>query len=112
MHYIYCTQTFIWQKLIKENHRAIKISTQHKENRICQNRTVCSNLTILNTSVTPKILKNLDGLRNLYIDLLQVEWVFYRSLVKNENYSRERILSVFFQQDQTTIIQEDPKGFT
>ena len=49
---------------------------------------------------------------NLYINLLQLESVFYRSQVKNENYSRERILSVFFQQDQTTIIQEDPKSFT
>ena len=49
---------------------------------------------------------------NFFINLLQLELVFYRSLVKNENYSCERILSVFFQQDQTTIIQEDPKGFT
>ena len=58
LHYIYCIPTFLWQKLIKENHRAIKISTQHKENRICQNRTVCSNLTSANTYGTRKILPN------------------------------------------------------
>ena len=58
LYYIYCIPTFLWQKVIKQNHRAIKISTQHKENRICQNRTVCSNLTFANTSGTPKILQN------------------------------------------------------
>ena len=56
-------------------------------------------------------LRNSEVLGNLFINLLQVELVFYRSLVKNENYSRKRILSVFLQQDQITI-QEDPKGFT
>ena len=73
LHYIYCTPTFLWQKLIKENHRAIKISTQHKENRICQNRTVCSNLSLANTSVTQKILKNQEDQGNLFINLLQKE---------------------------------------
>ena len=106
MHYIYCIPTFLWQKLIKENHRAIKISTQHKENRICQNRTVCSNLTILNTPVTQKTLKI------LYIDLLQLESVFYDSLVIFNNCFREQKVSVFFQQDQIIITQEDPIGFT
>ena len=57
LHYINFIPTFLWQKLIKENHRAIKISRQHKENRIFQNRAICSNLTILNAYVTPKILK-------------------------------------------------------
>ena len=83
---------FLWQKLIKENHRAIKISTQQKENRIYQNRTVCSNLTISNTSVTPKNLKNQDDLSNLYINLLQKESGQKR--LKNENYFRERKVSM------------------
>ena len=82
LYYIYCVPTFLWKKLIKQNHRAIKISTQHKENRICQNRTVCSNLDISNTSVTPKILKTWEDLRNLYINLLQRELAFYHTLVK------------------------------
>ena len=85
LYFIYCIPTFLWQKLIKENHRAIKISTQRKENKICQNRTVCSNLTISNNYVTPKVLKNQDGLRNLYINLLQKELSFQHALVKNEN---------------------------
>ena len=48
---------------------------------------------------------------NLYIDLLQVEWVFYRSLVKNENILVSAYF-LFLQQDQITITQEGPKGFT
>ena len=53
-----------------------------------RNITVCSNMDFVHTSVTPKTLKIYDDLRNLYIDLLQKEWVFYRSLVKNDNYFR------------------------
>ena len=36
LHYIYCIPSFLWQKLFKGNHRIIKTSTQHKENRIIQ----------------------------------------------------------------------------
>ena len=42
-------------------HRFIKISKQHAKNRISQKRTVCSNLLLSNTSVTPKILKYIVG---------------------------------------------------
>ena len=36
---------------------------------------------ILNTSITPKILKYQDHVNNLYINLLQKEWVFYHASV-------------------------------
>ena len=109
LYYIYCIPTFLWQKLIKENDKAIKISTQHKENRICQNRTVCRNLTISNTSVTQKNLKNYYDLRNLYIDKMQLEWVFYRSLVKTEKLFRERKSFCFLQQNRIDFTQVFPK---
>ena len=71
LHYIYCIPTFLWKKLIKENHRDIKTSTQRKENRICQNRIVRSNLICSKTSGTQKIVKHQNDLRNLYINLPQ-----------------------------------------
>ena len=104
-HYIYCISTFLWQKLIKENHRSIKINAQHKENRICQNRIVCSNLTILNTSVTPKVLTKKYDLGNLYINLLQKELAFYHVLVIFNNYLPKHKVSVFF----SKIKQLSPK---
>ena len=104
LHYIYCIPTFLWQKLIKENHRAIKISTKRKENRIYQNGTACSNLICLNTSGTPKILKNQDELDNLYINLLQ-KMAFYHVLVFFNNCFRERISFCFF----SKIKQLSPK---
>ena len=104
-YYIYCIPTFLWQKLIKENHRAIKISTQHKENRICHNRTVCSNLIFVNTSGTRKLLPNQDDQGNLYINLLQKELEQKLFSVIYENYFRERKVSVFF----SKIKQLSPK---
>ena len=50
-------QLFYGKNSSKKTMEPSRISTQHKENRICQNRIVCSNLTISNTSVTPKIMK-------------------------------------------------------
>ena len=41
----------------------------------------------------------------MYVNLLQSELVFYRSLVKNENYFGECILSVFI----SKIKQQSPK---
>ena len=102
LYYIYCIPTFLWQKLIKENHRAIKISTQYKENRICQNRTICSNLELLNTSRTPKILPD-QG--NLYINLLKKESGQMLFSVIYERYFREHKVSVFF----SKIKQPSPK---
>ena len=53
---IYCIPTSLWFIPSDTTHRFIKISKQHLENRICQNRTVCSNLYQTYTSGTPKIL--------------------------------------------------------
>ena len=50
-------------------------------------------------------MNNLEDRENLYVDLLQLELVFYRSLVKNANYFRECIISVFF----SKIKQQSPK---
>ena len=96
LYYIYCIPTFLWQKLIKENHRAIKISTQHKENRICQNRTVCSNLTLANTSGTPKLLPKSYDQGNLYINLLQKISEQKLFSVIYDNYFCEHKVSIFF----------------
>ena len=54
---IYCIPTSLWFIPSDTTHTFIKISKQHIENRICQNRTVCSNLQVSNTYVTQKILK-------------------------------------------------------
>ena len=89
-------QLFYGKNSSKKNHRAIKISTQCKENKICQNRTLCSNLTISNTSVPPKNLKIQGDQGNLYINLLQNELAFYHALVIFKNCFRERI-SFYFQ---------------
>ena len=104
--------TFLWQKIIKQNHRAIKISKQHKENRIYQNRKVCSNLTFSETSGTPKILKKQDDLRNLYINILQKESGQKHFLIKKIRIIFVSAKFLSFQQDQTTITQEDPIGST
>ena len=67
-----------------------------KKTKSVKNRIVYVNLGVSNTSVTPKILKNQDDLRNMYIDLLKKEWVFYLSLLKNENYFHEPKSFYFF----------------
>ena len=56
------------------------------------------------------LLSVLECLHN-YANVMIVFLVFYHALVKNKNCFRER-KSFCFQQDQTTITQEDPKGFT
>ena len=48
----------------------------------------------------------------MFIDLLQLESVFYHVLVIFNNCFREQKVSGIFQQDQITIIQEDPIGLT
>ena len=102
---IYTVFQLSMAKTHQKKHRAIKISTQHKENRICQNRIVCSNLICSNTSGTPKIRKQLEDLGNLYIKLLQKELAFYHALVKNKNCFRERKSFCFF----SKIKQLSPK---
>ena len=67
---IYSIPTSLWFIPSDTTHRFIKISKQDIENRICQKRTVCSNLKTLYTSVTPKILKNQDNKGNLYMNCL------------------------------------------
>ena len=76
-----------------------------------KNRTVCSNLYSNHTYATPKILKNKNNLGNLSINLLQKELVFYHVLLKIRIILLIAKVSIF-QQDQTTITQEDPKGIT
>ena len=53
---IYYIPTSLWFIPCDATHRFIKISKQHIENRICQKRTVCSNLYQTYTYGTPKIL--------------------------------------------------------
>ena len=55
-----------------------------------RNRTVCNDLNINHTSATPKIMKKMEHVRNLYINLLQKESTQNHSSVKNESYFHER----------------------
>ena len=66
-----------------------------------KNRLVCSNLYTSYTSGTPKHLKNYDGLGKRHINQHKKESTQKLFLNKNEKSSRERKVSVFFQQDQT-----------
>ena len=66
-------------------HRFIKIREQCIENRICQNRTVCSNLYIPYTSDISKNLKNYERLENLHINQQKKESTQKLFHNKNEN---------------------------
>ena len=64
-----------------------------------KNRTVCNDLDNYHTSATPKLLKKLDHVRNLYINLLQKESTQNHSSVKMRIIFMSARVSVF-QQDQ------------
>ena len=104
-------QLFYGKNSLNKTIESSKQAHNAKKTESVKNRIVCSNLNISNTSGTPKILRNQENLKILYINLLQEELVFDNALVKNENCFDEH-KSFCFQQGQTTITQEDPKGFT
>ena len=83
-------QLFYGKNSSKKTIESSKQAHNTKKTESVKKRTVCSNLDISNTSVTPKILKNQDDLSNLYINLLQKDFIFYHASVKNENYFCER----------------------
>ena len=64
-------QLFYGKNSSKKTIESSKQAHNAKKTESVKNRTVCSNLDISNTSVTPKILKNLDNVSNLYINVLQ-----------------------------------------
>jgi len=76
-----------------------------------KNRPVCSNLYTSYTSGSSTILNNYDCLGKRHINQQQKESTQNLFLNKNEKSSRERKVSVFFQQDQTTITKTSHKGF-
>ena len=66
LHYIYCIPTFYGKKSSKKTIESSKQAHNAKKTESVKNRTTCSNMDILNTSVTPKILKNQDNVEILY----------------------------------------------
>ena len=66
-------QLFYGKNSSKKTIESSKQAHNTKKTESIKNRTVCSNQETLNTSVTPKILKNQDNMRNLYINLLRKE---------------------------------------
>ena len=109
--FYFCIISTVFQLLYGKNSskKTIESSNQAHNTRKTEsvkNRTVCSNLATSNTSVTPKILKNQDNVRNLYINLLQKEFVFYHAFVKNENYFRESKIFCFSARIQDLKHQE------
>ena len=64
-------QLFYGKNSSKKTIESLKQAHNAKKTESVKNRTVCSNLKTLNTSVTPKILKNQDHEKNLYVNILQ-----------------------------------------
>ena len=66
-HYIYCNPTSPWFIPPDTTHRFIKIREQCIENRICQNRPVCSNLYIPYRSDISKKSEIQEVVNNMYV---------------------------------------------
>ena len=109
----YCILTFPW--LVPSPPILTIVSSKQATNstktEFVKNRPVYSNLYTSYTSGTSRILKNCYYLGKRYINQKQKESTQYLFLNKNEKSSREQKVSVFFQQDQTTITETSHKGF-
>ena len=57
--------SYLAQTLIKTQN-----TYNHRLEHLFKNRTICNNLETFHTFVTPKILKKLENLGNLYINLV------------------------------------------
>ena len=107
----YCILTFPWLVPPILTIVSSKQATNSTKTKSVKNKPVCSNLYTLYTSGTSKNLKNYDRLRKRHINQKQRESTQNIFLKKNEKSSRERKVSIFFQQDQTTITKTSHKGF-
>ena len=68
-------------------------------------------MNLYHTFETPKTLKYYENQGTSHINKQQKESTQKLFLNKNEKLSREQKVSVFFQQDQTTITKTNHKGF-
>ena len=106
----YCILTFPWLVPPDTNIVSSKQATNSTKTKSVKNRPVCSNLFTLYTSGTSIILKNYECLGKRHINQKKKESTQNLFLNKNEKSSRERKVSVFFQQDQTTITKTSHKS--
>ena len=107
----YCILTFPWLVPPILSIVSSKQATNTTKTESVKNRPACGNLYTLYTSGILKILNNYDCLGKRHINQQQKESTQKLFLNKNEKSSRERKVSVFFQQDQTTITKTSHKGF-
>ena len=107
----YCILTFPWLVPLILSIVSSKQATNSTKTESVQNRPVCSNLYTSYTSGISKNLKHYVGVGKKHIYQQQKESTQKLFLNKNEKSSRERKVSVFFQQDQTTITKTNHEGF-
>ena len=75
----------------------------HQKTESVKNRTVCSNLNIHHTYITPKILPNLGKIENLYRKRLQKESEPFNVPVKNVKSRTRAKVSVLHRTNQQAL---------
>ena len=103
LHCIYCNITFPWLNPLIEIHSFIKTSKLYIIKKSVKNRTVCSNLNIHHTSVTPKILPQLWKIKNVYSKTVQKESEPFDIVVKHVKSCTTDKVSVMHRTNQQAL---------